>query len=508
MAKEKDPIADQTLPTKESAENVSKLLGCSGAHKKGDFWGPCESEKDLMKLIELGNPAFREWKKKQKNRKAISDIMEMKAKKKGLFNTREEAEMAAARLGCFGAHQVRQGVWAPCGTPEEHNAAHSNAGSSRSSRIIRAQRPARRVITNKPTWERLRGRGPRGIETLPGGGLVSAKSVTASDSFTPTKGMVEEAKRALEWRKEFKRGGTAVGIARARDIANGKNLPYKTVKRMKAFFDRHQVDAKAQGFRPGEKGFPSNGRIAHALWGGDPGYTWAKNIVARVEGTEKSFDSIEEKRFYTRTRRMEYAKRGWALPDGSYPIRDVGDLRNAIQAYGLGKNKERTRKHIIKRARQLGRLDLVPENWKKEEKAARRYGPNDPKTPAKPSERIRGSRRNKPGSASGSRGGIKLSAQVEASLKNKVKEHNEKMEKRGKKERKVTLGMLKAVWRRGAGAFSATHRPKMGRQQWAMGRVNAFLKLVSSGKPSNPKYTTDNDLLPKKHPRRTKKKTA
>ncbi len=78
MAKEKDPIADQTLPTKESAENVSKLLGCSGAHKKGDFWGPCESEKDLMKLIELGNPAFREWKKKQKNRKAISDIMELK----------------------------------------------------------------------------------------------------------------------------------------------------------------------------------------------------------------------------------------------------------------------------------------------------------------------------------------------------------------------------------------------------------------------------------------------
>ncbi len=505
----KDPLQDQTVPTKEMAQKLSAMLGCTGAHRVGDdAWGPCESNRDLLKLIELGNPAFREWKARQKKKKTITEFMEMKAKKKGLFNTREEAEMAAARMGCFGSHQVRQGAWAPCGTPEEHNAAHSNAGSSRSSRIIRAQRPARRVITNKPTWERLRGRGPRGIETLPGGGLVSAKSVTASDSFTPTKGMVEEAKRALEWRKEFKRGGTAVGIARARDIANGKNLPYKTVKRMKAFFDRHQVDAKAQGFRPGEKGFPSNGRIAHALWGGDPGYTWAKNIVSRVEGTEKSFDSIEEKRFYTRNRRMEYAKRGWALPDGSYPIREVGDLRNAIQSYGLGKNKKRTRQHIMKRARQLGRLDLIPEDWKREEKAARRYGRNDPKTPAKPSERIRGSRRNKPGSASGSRGGIKLSAQVEASLKNKVKEHNEKMEKRGKKERKVTLGMLKAVWRRGAGAFSATHRPKMGRQQWAMGRVNAFLKLVSSGKPSNPKYTTDNDLLPKKHPRRTKKKTA
>jgi hypothetical protein len=142
--------------------------------------------------------------------------------------------------------------------------------------------------------------------------------------------------------------------------------------------------------------------------------------------------------------------------------------------------------------------------WKKRQNSTK----SDPKTPAKPSERIRGSRTNKPGSASGSRGGIKLSASVEKSLKNKVKEHNEKMEKADKEDRKVTLGMLKAVWRRGAGAFSATHRPGMGRQQWSMGRVNAFLKLVSSGKPSNPKYTTDNDLLPKKHPRKTKKKSA
>jgi hypothetical protein len=499
----KDPLAGETVPTKKMAEKLSAMLGCSGSHKVGDdAWGPCESDRDLQKLIEVGNPAFREWKARQKKKKTVLDFMELKAnKKKGFFNTREEAEMVATRIGCFGAHQVRQGVWAPCGTPEEHNAAHSNAGAGRS-RIIRAQRPARRVVTNRRVWENLRGRGPRGIETLPGGGLVSGKSVNASDSFKPTKGMVEEAKRALKWRREFKRGGTAVGIARARDIANGKNLPYKTVKRMKAFFDRHQSDADADGFRPGEDGFPSNGRIAHALWGGDPGYTWAKDIVSRVEGSEKSFKSIDEKRFYTRIRRTEYAKRGWALPDGSYPIRDVGDLRNAIQSYGLGKNKERTRKHIIKRARQLGRLDLVPADWKKR---ASSKSLNDPKTPAKPSERIYGSSRNRRGSASGTRGGIKLSASVEASLKNKVKEHNEKMEKRGKEERKVTLGMLKAVWRRGAGAFSQTHRPKMGRQQWSMGRVNAFLKLVSSGKPSNPKYTTDNDLLPKKHPRKTKK---
>ena len=56
--------------------------------------------------------------------------------------------------------------------------------------------------------------------------------------------------------------------------------------------------------------------------------------------------------------------------------------------------------------------------------------------------------------------------------------------------------MLKAVYRRGAGAFSSTHRPGMSRSGWGVARVNAFLKLVRSGKPSNPKYVQDNDLLP------------
>jgi len=504
----KDPLIDQTVPTKKMAEELSRILGCSGSHRVGDdAWGPCESHDDLKRLIRMGNPAFREWKKQQGKKSDVTEFLRLKAAKdKNVFSSRAEAEMAAIRLGCVGAHQDGQGKWRPCGTPEERNAAMGNAGRGRS-RIIRAQRPARRVVTNQRAWENLRERGPRGIETLPGGGLVSAKAA-ASDSFKPTNGMIEEAKRGLEWRSEHGRGGTMVGIARARDIVNGKQLPYRTVKRVKAFFDRHQSDSNAEGYRPGEKGFPSNGRIAWALWGGDAGYTWAKDIVKRVEGSTKSFESIEEKREYTRNRRMEYAKRGWALPDGSYPIRDVGDLRNAIQAFGLGKDRDAAKRHIMKRARALGRTDLIPDDWKTRKKSISvkaGRGSSDPKTPALPSERISGSRVNKRGSASSKRNDIKLSAAVESSLKEKVKEHNEKMRKRDKDSHTVTLGMLKAVWRRGAGAFSQTHRPKMTRQQWAMGRVNAFLKLVSSGKPSNPKYTTDNDLLPKDHPRSTKK---
>ena len=129
---------------------------------------------------------------------------------------------------------------------------------------------------------------------------------------------------------------------------------------------------------------------------------------------------------------------------------------------------------------------------------------DDPKTPAKPSERRSGSSRNKPGSASGSGGNITLSAANIKTLENKVKAHNEKYGDTPSK--KATLGQLKAVFRRGAGAFSTSHRPSVtSRTQWAVARVNAFLKLLASGKPTNPKYVTDNDLLPKGHPRSTKK---
>lgn len=101
-------------------------------------------------------------------------------------------------------------------------------------------------------------------------------------SYKPTEGMKAEARRGLEWRREFNRGGTAVGVARARDIINGKELSAETVMRMHSFFSRHRVDSQGQGFRQGQEGYPSAGRIAHALWGGDAGRTWAKKIRDRI----------------------------------------------------------------------------------------------------------------------------------------------------------------------------------------------------------------------------------
>ena len=99
----------------------------------------------------------------------------------------------------------------------------------------------------------------------------------------PTDGMVSEAKKGLAWRKEHGRGGTEVGVARARDIQNRKELSFDTVKRMYSFFSRHEVDKKAEGFRPGEEGYPSAGRIAWALWGGDAGFSWSRRIAGQID---------------------------------------------------------------------------------------------------------------------------------------------------------------------------------------------------------------------------------
>lgn len=82
-----------------------------------------------------------------------------------------------------------------------------------------------------------------------------------------------------------------------------------------------------------------------------------------AEEIEAEAAEIALKRAYSEESRMDMAKGGMAMPDGSYPIKDVADLRNAIQAYGRAKDKEATKAHIIKRAMALGSEDLIPTNW-------------------------------------------------------------------------------------------------------------------------------------------------
>jgi len=95
-----------------------------------------------------------------------------------------------------------------------------------------------------------------------------------------------EAKRGLDWRREFGRGGIGPGQTTARMlISNTMTIP--RVRKMRAFLARHEVDKQGEGFRPGQPGFPSAGRIAWALWGGDPGVAWSNKIMRQVEARER-----------------------------------------------------------------------------------------------------------------------------------------------------------------------------------------------------------------------------
>jgi hypothetical protein len=106
------------------------------------------------------------------------------------------------------------------------------------------------------------------------------------------------------------------------------------------------------------------------------------------------------------------------------------------------------------------------------------------------------------GSAKGDASGksAKVSAEQEKTLQNKVDEFNEK--ESNTKNGRATLGQLKSVFQRGLGAFNTSHSPLVkSAEQWAYARVNAYLYLLKNGRPENPKYTTDYDLLPKGHPK-------
>jgi hypothetical protein len=142
--------------------------------------------------------------------------------------------------------------------------------------------------------------------------------------------------------------------------------------------------------------------------------------------------------------------------------------------------------------------------------AKKRQGPkSSAQTPSKPDERKKGSSVNKPGSAGTSpdaknkakealnkkdekqlvsKAEITFSQKVTNALKEKVKNHNAKHSK------KVTLGQLKKVYRRGSGAFSSSHRPGQSRAAWSMARVNTFLRMQSGGKVKDSYRRADQDI--------------
>ena len=114
----------------------------------------------------------------------------------------------------------------------------------------------------------------------------------------PNEGMRAEAQRYRDWKSDGEGGGTDVARTRATQILSGNELSADTVITMSAWFARHEVDKQGKGFSPGEDGYPSNGRVAWAAWGGDAGKSWSDARSKRIKAARDRSESIEMERPY------------------------------------------------------------------------------------------------------------------------------------------------------------------------------------------------------------------
>jgi len=146
----------------------------------------------------------------------------------------------------------------------------------------------------------------------------------AEESFEPTKEMAIEAEIGLKWRDEYGRGGTEVGVARARDISNLRNLSLDTVKRMNSYFARHEVDKEATGWNDGEDGFPTAGRIAWQLWGGDAGRDWSARILEQIQVEMDAVSTVADELIAL----GEEPHKDWILIDAYEVDYDTDDAEN------------------------------------------------------------------------------------------------------------------------------------------------------------------------------------
>jgi hypothetical protein len=381
--------------------------------------------------------------------------------------------------------------------------------------------------------ESVGGQAP-GEEIVPGNAFDDSNLITINletGSYIPTNAMAENARRALEVREKkpaSQRGMTSVGIARARDLINKRPMSEDTVRRMKAFFDRHEIDKQGETWDEQGKGWQ-----AWQGWGGDAGYSWATAIVERLN---KQADSKELRAASTEVRQtfaaiqppepeewldavqkfrekqnarvdqikqsilgdrtvVQLSKKQYELPTPTAKeTHDEFMSRCMADPVSVAEFPDAEQRTAVCMRQHEGMFAKVGERGAivGSEKAPKSDTPN-------PDPKGEGTAR---GDASTTRG-AEVTAEQEATLQKKADDFNEKDS--NTRNGRATLGALKSVFQRGLGAFNTSSSPRVtSASQWAFARVNAFLYLLKNGRPENPKYTTDNDLLPAEHPKSSK----
>jgi hypothetical protein len=292
----------------------------------------------------------------------------------------------------------------------------------------------------------------------------------------------ENAQKVLDWRLRYGRdevkGMTRVGWRRANQLAKGQKISRSTIARM-ASFNRHRRNATID---PDLRGTPwkDAGYVAWLGWGGTEGVNWAIRKMKQFRRGEFA-SMVIDKNTAIIDDRLAYATKELA----EKAAEDIG-----CEGYHEHEFEGETwympcEKHNLAEVGPKGGIKSSP-------KAPKSDTPN-------PRPKGEGSAK---GDASG-KTGAKVSKKDRASLQKKADEFNEKYKE--KLGYGVTVGVLSSVFQRGLGAFNTSHSPNVkSAPQWAHARVNAFMYLVKNGRPENAKYTTDYDLLPKKHPKSSK----
>ena len=323
---------------------------------------------------------------------------------------------------------------------------------------------------------------------------------TELQSFTDyPQAVSNNAKRGRELNEKVgNKCATNVGKMRSADLAAGRAVSVDTIKRMYSYLSR-------AGEYYDEGNTETCGTISYLLWGGKAALRWSKSKLKELGEIELAsmviddeFAVIDDRLAYSTQEKAEemaanigcsgfhtheFEGKTWYMP-----CEDHGkdDMYKHKCPKGYKKNKDGK---CVKMA-EVGPRGGI----KKSPKAPKSGTPN-------PNPKGKGTAK---GDASTTRG-AKVSKKDEAALQKKSDDFNERYKK--KLGYGVTIGQLKAVFQRGLGAFNTSHSPRIkSPTAWAQARVNAYLYLVRNGRPQNPKYTGDFDLLPAKHPKSPKNK--
>ena len=308
------------------------------------------------------------------------------------------------------------------------------------------------------------------------------------------------AKRGIELNKKVNnRCATDVGKIRAQQLAQGRAISEQTVTRMYSFLSRAE-----EYYKPEDK--EACGTISYLLWGGLAGKRYAERKLKELgklelysEKVNDDFAIIMDRLAYASKEMAEkiaedigcegihehdFEDQTWYMPCEKHALTE-----EEFKKYKCPKGyKKDYQKHKCVKMAEIGPRGGI----KKSPKAPKSGTPN-------PSPKGKGTAK---GDASTSRG-AKVSKKDEATLQKKSDDFNKRYKE--KLGYGVTIGQLKAVFQRGLGAFNVSHSPRIqSPTAWAQARVNAYLYLVRNGRPQNPKYTGDFDLLPKGHPKSNK----